>query len=213
MFLIIAWSCGVAIITFPPGPGVSMGNLYFGSWGCFLLTLRILAVSTSADDEIKGNSTRLITTTGNENEARVVDRMDILNVAYDQLENLAQFGGEENVRAESGSCFSSVEGSWSFVDRLSVNGGTIRSLSAVEQEMSPSPRVVERNRLELWAIQAVISSVCLASLFLTLPDKYDSEDWERLELALPSVSIALATFGFLSCMAAYRKLEIILVRT
>ena len=208
MLLVVAWSCGVAIITFPPGPGVSMGTLYFATWGSFLLVLQILAVSMSAGAESTTASTQ-IQDNEKDNKADVVNRGDLLNVAYDQLENLAQFGGGGDVRDESGSYFSSVEGSWSFVDQQCINENS----PAGDEANRPTARVIERNRLELWAIHVVGSVVSLASLFLVLPDQSEAVDWERIQLVFPSLSLALGCFGFCACAAVYRKLEIILVRT
>ena len=207
MLLVVAWSCGVAIITFPPGPGVSMGTLYFATWGSFLLVLRILAVSMSAGAESMTSSTR-IQDDEKDKRADVVNRGDLLNVAYDQLENLAQFGGEGDVRDDSGSYFSSVEGSWSFVDQSSVNENSPTG----DEANRPTAQVIEINRLELWAVHVVGSVVSLASLFLILPDQSEAVDWERIQLVIPSLSLALGCFGFCACAAAYRKVEIILVR-
>jgi hypothetical protein len=203
VLLFIAWCCGVAIITFPPGPGVSMGDLYFGSWACFFITLRILVLATSSDDTSESRIVD-INPTSNDTGAVVVDRGDILNVAYNQLEQLAQFGQDSEVRDDSESLFSSVE-SWSFVDRD-------RPALGSEQDHGPSPRVYERNRLELWTVHIVGSIVCLVSLLPILPDKETSEDLERIELVVPSVSLALGCFGFLSCMALYQSVELLLVR-
>mmetsp|Transcript_31728 Transcript_31728/g.77043 ORF Transcript_31728/g.77043 Transcript_31728/m.77043 type:complete len:594 (+) Transcript_31728:379-2160(+) len=206
MLLVVSWSCGVAIITFPSGPGVSMGTLYFASWGCFFLVLRILAVSMSAGAESTTTSTQ-IQDTEKDKRADVVNRGDLLNVAYDQLENLAQFGGEGDVRDDSASYFSSVEGSWSFVDQSCINENSPGS----EEANRPAARVIERNRLELWAIHIVGSIVSLASLFPTLPDKSEAGDLKRIVLVIPSLSLAVGCFGFLACTAVYRKLEITLI--
>jgi hypothetical protein len=90
MLLLIAWTCAIGLVTFPPGPAIYVSTLYIATYICFFVSLNILTISSLS----ASSSTRLSTQNGNDRTDEVAPAGAAQEVSsFDQQE---QVGEEEN---------------------------------------------------------------------------------------------------------------------
>jgi hypothetical protein len=215
------------LLTFETGPGKTMGNIYFGTWVSLFLSLDILITTIKAKEEnsVSGNENIQETT------ADLADRDAFFGVAHDRLE--IQVAGWSSGRtssftrrvrkALSSIMFSSI-GEWSGPSQRTRGSETSSSRTASPEAgtttttNSPTSNQAKQHkltRLEFWIILLLLSCVCVSALVPILPAKGDREPHEIYALAVPSVSIGLALFGYVVCLmpqTAARCADLILVR-
>jgi hypothetical protein len=221
--LFIAWISGVAILTFETGPGKIIGSIYFGTWVSLVLSLDIYITTIKASTQ---NSR------GIEIAQQATNRDDIFGVAHDRLEiQLAGWSSGSRAAASarrvrkglSSVLFSSIE-VWSGPsDRTGGNETSSPSVASPEvgitlttTNVATATRRHKLTRLEFWIVLLLLSCVCLAALFPTLPETEDRATHEIFAIAVPSVSIGLSLLGYALCLMpqkAAKYADLVLVRS
>jgi hypothetical protein len=205
--LFTAWLVSIWYLTFDSGPGTSFGNLYFGTWTAFYLTLNILILSSTMDE-----TTMIL---ANSRGSSRIDRDDVWEEAYERLDMLTPRQSHSGNRMESyGDMFSPAE-EWPGMDLFDFNddGGERDRGTALTKDAKVRSHQVRR--LEMWSILGIASAVNLSAMIQTL-EQIGGETADRFILSVPATSLVFAVCGFSTCMrdsSFANKIQAATVRT
>lgn len=223
--LLIAWVCGVGLLTFGTGPGRSMGTIYFGTWCCVFLCLDIL---TSASAQLAQRNhrreqqerERAVGRAGESSQPAApsptayqrrhsTERNGIFEVAYGHLERqsrrLSATPMAARGRSASASIFSSI-GSWRTDTTRDIPSDPLEGGNT--DELSDSATSIEWDQfrsLELWIALLISSIVCLVAYFPFLPEPSSRSPIEELGLLVPSFGIAASCCGYVASFRSQPK--------
>ena len=105
--LFIFWLSSIVLLTVPPGPAIRAGNLYFGIYICYFLTLSILITSATCVASTKKSRKKQNNDLESNESSESVKRGDLWQAAYGKLERYSRM---ERDRSDSyGSLFDTPE--------------------------------------------------------------------------------------------------------
>jgi hypothetical protein len=193
--LFTAWFVAIWFLTFDSGPGRSWGNLYFGTWANFFLSLNILIVSSTMDETTRKLANQR---TG----SRTLGRDDVWEEALERLDmtKWQQSAGGLKKTDSYTFLFSPAE---EWPDNLDdgctlhaedpIRTGDVRASAMMERARIRASQV---KRLETWSTLGVASAVNLAAMLPTL-EKIGAA---RFPTTIPSISIVVSFLGFATCL-------------
>lgn len=188
-FLFVAWFISTWFLTFDSGPGNAWGNLYFGTWGALFLSLNILIISSTMDE----TTMKL----ANQKQSTTIDRDDVWDRAYDQLDTMTKWNARGVNRSDSYASLFAPDDEWPGLDASNSRHEGGDSYHACEDARIRASQV---SRLEKWAILAIATAVNLASLVPTLELTEGGTIATRFAIAIPSTSLVVSYFGFATCL-------------
>eukprot|EP00529_Nitzschia_sp_RCC80_P015552 CAMPEP_0113467916 /NCGR_PEP_ID=MMETSP0014_2-20120614/15068_1 /TAXON_ID=2857 /ORGANISM="Nitzschia sp." /LENGTH=685 /DNA_ID=CAMNT_0000360253 /DNA_START=448 /DNA_END=2505 /DNA_ORIENTATION=- /assembly_acc=CAM_ASM_000159 len=191
--LFIVWLVGAFLLTTMTAPKFSVVAMFFSIWICLFLALHLLILVSTYDDTDKENKSRRRT-------SQRFGRMDILDVAYDALDSTKK---QKPTRSDSYKDLFEEYDDWSSMfgsespPENALSHDTLFMQSVREQQRNE--RMLDArcvNRLELWSILLIVSTVCLTSLHFYQEDQNQQKNiYDKLFIAVPSISIVLSTIG------------------
>lgn len=221
--LLVAWACGIGILTVASGPAEQFNSLFLSTYASFLVCLSILDTIADPDQMDQDN----VSTTpqvveapsssdkpasmpavhvGGGRQTDSIHRGDIFGVAYNRLAT-PNTNEQFSRRRSSWSIFESV-GGWRGPITSSL-GGIIPPSDLTGMSVSENPIIQKRkhtlNRLQVWVLLMTGSIVCLVTFRTFLSDGTDDyvdgaddivNGWGKWAVAGPSISIAICCFGF-----------------
>ena len=118
--LYIFWLSGLVLLTVAPGPATRAGNLYFGIYICYFLTLSILIASTTCAPSMKSEKKQNIVDLERNESSDSVKRGDLWQAAYGKLERNKR---KERERSDSYGSLFDIPEEWDILRESRIKEG------------------------------------------------------------------------------------------